>query len=87
MVSNSVEPVKEKNFVAFGSWWRVELDADRTLYKISETFASVGFGVDISKLHAWYCIPHFKCLTKVKLIYISDEYVKRLELGWYTVFQ
>ena len=52
MVSNSVEPVKEKNFVAFGSWWRVELDADRTLYKISETFASVGFGVDISKLHA-----------------------------------
>ena len=51
IVNGFVGPVKMKKFLMFGAWWRVESDDYLTVNKISETFASMGFRVEIRKLH------------------------------------
>ena len=50
-VSGSMEIVNAKKSVVVGSWWRVELGADSAVRKVSETWASMWFGVYVRELH------------------------------------
>ena len=86
-VSVYMEYIKEKNFVMVISWWRVEADANLAVNKIPEIFHSMGFGVEVSKLHFWPCIHHVKCFTKVIRMKNGDKDVKTTGLGWYYIFQ
>ena len=40
-----------KKFLMIGSWLRVETGADHVVNKVSETLASMGFVVEVRKLH------------------------------------
>ena len=43
--------INTKKFVMVGSWWRVEIGPDHKVNKIYDTLDSMGFGVEVSKLH------------------------------------
>ena len=59
-VSGYMEIFKENEFVVFWPWWRIEEDYNSAVNDISETFYSMRLGVEVSKLHVWYCIYHFE---------------------------
>ena len=47
----STEPINSKNFVMVGVWQRLELGTNCVVNKITETLVSMGFGVEVRKLH------------------------------------
>ena len=44
------------------------MDADSTVKNISDTVASMGFEVDVRKLHDLSCVHTVKCFTMTKLM-------------------
>ena len=50
-MSDSMNPVKAEEFVMFGAWLRLGLDANHTVNKITDTFDFMGFGVEARKLY------------------------------------
>ena len=46
-----MESVKAKKIVVFIALCRVDAESNFTVNKIPETFDSMGFGVEVSKLH------------------------------------
>ena len=68
MVSDSMEPVKEKGFVMVGAWWREEAGTNCAINNTPDAFSYMGFVVDVSKLHVWSCVHHIKLFKKVMLM-------------------
>ena len=77
----SMEPADAKKFIMFWTWWRIEEDNNYAVNNIPDTFSAMNFGIDIGKLHVWYCVHHVKCLAEIKLKEIDDQYVKWTWLG------
>ena len=50
-VSGTMEPVKAKKFESVIFWWRLEEGSFFMVNNISENVSSIGFGVELSKLH------------------------------------
>ena len=71
----------------FWTWCRIELDTNLPVKDTPETFFTMGFGVDISNLHIWSCVHHFKCLVETKLMYIINQVINKPGLGSDPVFQ
>ena len=74
-------------FVMFWSRWRTETDANCAIKKKSEALSAMGFGFDISKLRAWYCVHHVKFIVGVKLMEVCDQDTKWNLLGRNTICQ
>ena len=49
--------------------------------KIPVTFSATRLGFEVSKLHVLSCTYHFKCISEIKLVHISDPKVGRTGLG------
>ena len=78
-VSVSMKPFKEKDFVVFLPWRRIEADSNRITYL--RLTPPLRLGVEFSKLHVWSCISHIKISPKVRFIDKSDQEVERSVLG------
>ena len=64
------------------AWWRTEAYADLTVINVPETFASMVFGVETSKLNVKYCVHHVKCFKKMKLTESNYKGVYKSEFGF-----
>ena len=65
-VSVSMKPVKEKWFVVFWTWWRIEVDSKCAVDKTPEDISSMRLGFEVIKLYVWSSIHHFKYLLKME---------------------
>ena len=67
-MSVSTKRIKEKDFVMFWPWWRMEAEANRAVNNISETFSTMRLGVQVRNLHVFSCFYHFKCISSMNLV-------------------
>ena len=56
--------VKVKDFVVFWSCSRIEVDSNRLVYDIPETFSATRLGVEDRKFHVRSCNYHFKTFLR-----------------------
>ena len=62
-------------------WGRIEPGANGMINEISDNFSAMSFIIEVSKLHVWSCVHHFKYFSEVKLLESSDYDIKRSGLG------
>ena len=63
------------------------MGTDHTVNKISETFASMGFGFEVIKMYVLSCALHVKCFTEENVMESGDYDVESPSLVWYPLYQ
>ena len=82
-----IEPVEAKKFVMFRPCRGVEVDSNRSVNNIPETFSSIRFVFETRKLHVWSCVHHVNFFVEMKLVECGDYDVERPGLWSYSVYQ